>query len=70
MLETGEFLGNIIEKVTSSKLAGTLLWETPEDEEMLLSKTQKFFSPDLGLGAVGIRFAVYWIYRMALNRKI
>ena len=33
MLETGEFLGNIIEKVTTSKLAGTLLSETSEDEK-------------------------------------
>ena len=54
--ETGEFLGNIIEKVTTSKLAGTLLSETSEDEETLQSNTQKFFSPDLGLGALGILF--------------
>jgi hypothetical protein len=42
MPETGEFLGNIIEKVTTSKLAGTLLSETSEDEETQQSKTQKF----------------------------
>ena len=52
MPETGEFLGNIIEKVTTSKLAGTLLSETSEDEETLQSKTQKFFSPDLRLGHI------------------
>ncbi|MGH9977708.1 MAG: hypothetical protein ACRD8Z_18020 [Nitrososphaeraceae archaeon] len=70
MLKAGEFLGNIIEKVATSKSTRTLLSETSEDEETLQSKTQKFFSPDLGLGAVGICFAVYWIYRMVLNRKI
>jgi hypothetical protein len=50
MLKTGEFLGKIIEKVTTSKLAWTLLSKISEDEETLQSKTQKFFSPDLRLG--------------------
>jgi hypothetical protein len=70
MPETGEFLGNIIEKVTTSKLAGTLLSETSEDEETQQSKTQKFYSPGLRLGHSEFCFAVYWIYRMVLNRKI
>jgi hypothetical protein len=41
MLETGKFLGIIIEKVATSKLAGTLLSETSEDEETPQSKRKR-----------------------------
>jgi hypothetical protein len=44
--ETGEFLGNVTEKVAASKSAGTIVNETSEVLGNATVETQKFFSPD------------------------
>jgi hypothetical protein len=44
--ETGEFLGNVTEKVATSKSAGTIVNETSEVLGNATVETQKFFSPD------------------------
>ena len=46
MIETGEFLGNITEKVATSKSAGTIINETSEVLGNATVETQKFFSPE------------------------
>jgi hypothetical protein len=46
MIKTGEFLGNVTEKVATSKSAGTILNETSEVLGNATVETQKFFSPD------------------------
>jgi predicted PurR-regulated permease PerM len=48
MIETGEFLGNVTEKVATSKSAGTIINETSEVLGNATVETQKFFSPDNG----------------------
>jgi hypothetical protein len=44
--ETGEFLGNVTEKVATSKSAGTIVNETSEVLGNATVETQKFFGPD------------------------
>ena len=44
--ETGEFLGNVTEKVASSKSAGVLLNETSDALGKAYVETQKYFSPN------------------------
>lgn len=44
--ETGEFLGNVTEKVATSKSAGTIVNETSEVLGNATVETQKFFNPD------------------------
>ena len=44
--ETGEFLGNVTDKVATSKSAGTIVNETSEVLGNATVETQKFFSPD------------------------
>lgn len=44
--ETGEFLGNVTEKVASSKSAGALLNETSDALGKAYVETQKYFSPN------------------------
>jgi hypothetical protein len=46
MIETGEFLGNVTEKVATSKSAGTIINETSEVLGNATVETQKFFSPE------------------------
>jgi hypothetical protein len=46
MIETGEFLGNITEKVATSKSAGIIINETSEVLGNATVETQKFFSPE------------------------
>ena len=46
MIETGEFLGNVSEKVATSKSAGTIINETSEVLGNATVETQKFFSPE------------------------
>jgi hypothetical protein len=46
MIETGEFLGNVTEKVATSKSTGLILNETSEVLGNATVETQKFFSPD------------------------
>lgn len=46
MMETGEFLGNVTEKVATSKSAGTIINETSEVLGNATVETQKFFSPE------------------------
>ena len=44
--ETGEFLGNVTEKVATSKSAGAIVNETSEVLGNATVETQEFFSPD------------------------
>ena len=44
--ETGEFLGNVTEKVTTSKSAGAILNETSDTLGNAYVETKKFFSPN------------------------
>ena len=44
--ETGEFLGNVTDKVATSKSAGTIVNETSEVLGNATVETQKFFGPD------------------------
>ena len=44
--ETGEFLGNVSQKVTTSKSAGALLNETSDALGNAYVETQKFFKPN------------------------
>ena len=46
IIETGEFLGNVTEKVATSKSAGTIINETSEVLGNATVETQKFFSPE------------------------
>lgn len=46
MIETGEFLGNVTEKVATSKSAGTIINESSEVLGNATVETQKFFSPE------------------------
>ena len=48
MIEAGEFLGNVTEKVATSKSAGTIINETSEVLGNATVETQKFFSPENG----------------------
>jgi hypothetical protein len=43
--ETGQFLGNVTEKIAKSKSAGTIINETSEVLGNATVETQKFFSP-------------------------
>ena len=44
--ETGEFLGNVTEEVTTSKSAGAILNETSDALGSAYVETEKFFSPN------------------------
>ncbi len=44
--ETGKFLGNVTEKIVSSKSAGTILNETSEVLGNAYIETKRFFSPN------------------------
>jgi hypothetical protein len=44
--ETGEFVGNVTQKIVSSKSAGTILNETSEVLGDAYVETKKFFSPN------------------------
>ncbi len=44
--ETGEFVGNVTQKIASSKSAGTILNETSEVLGDAYVETKKFFSPN------------------------
>lgn len=44
--ETGEFLGNVTDKIAASKSAGAIVNETSEVLGNATVETQKFFSPD------------------------
>jgi hypothetical protein len=46
IIETGEFLGNVTQKVAKSKSAGSLLNETSEILGDAYVQTKKFFSPN------------------------
>jgi hypothetical protein len=45
--ETGEFIGNVTEKVATSESAGTIVNETSEVLGNAAVKTQRFFNPDM-----------------------
>lgn len=46
--DTGEFLGNVTEKVITSKSAGTIVNETSDVLGNATVETKRFFSPDNG----------------------
>ena len=46
IIETGKFLGNVTEKITTSKSAGSLLNETSGILGDAYVETKKFFSPN------------------------
>jgi hypothetical protein len=48
VIEAGEFLGNVTEKVVTSKSAGTIVNETSDVLGNATVETKRFFSPDNG----------------------